>query len=141
MTELKKIVLGMILLTLSTSVATAGEGNERHGGRGSHGGRGGPGSHHGGKKVFETCATSLGISLPEKGSKPPELSAAQKESMHTCMKASMDAKRTEIDACLKAAGVAFGEDGRPSTRPSREQMESCRPKDTANQAANATSAL
>ncbi len=105
-----------------------GRGHGRHHGRGGPGGAGG---HHGGKEAFEACASSLGITIPEKGS-DTRLTDEQRESLHSCVKTAMEAKRGEVDACLKAAGVAFGENGRPSTRPTREQMEACRPAAKAN---------
>jgi hypothetical protein len=112
------------LMILTATFAQAGEGNNGH----SRHGRGGPGGHHGGpggKEAFETCASSLGITLPVKGSLT-KLTDAEKESLHACVKAATEAKHAAMDACLKAAGVAFGEDGRPSQRPTQVQMESCR---------------
>lgn len=90
----------------------------------------GPGGHHkgpgpGGKEVFEACATSLGITLPAKGS-GTKLEDSQKESLRACVKAKMDERKAAMHACLMAAGIEFGDDGRPKTRPTREQMDSCR---------------
>jgi hypothetical protein len=118
-------------LTLSLMIISGAEAAYGNAGPGVFGGEGreggGPGlrMRHGpqGKKMVEACASSLGIALPQPGGTEP--SESDREELHACMKAKMKEKKAAMDACLMAAGVEFGEDGWPTSRPSKEQMEAC----------------
>jgi hypothetical protein len=117
----------------------SGEGGGAQGrpGMGRRRGPGGPGGP-GGKEVVEACASSLGIAIPEKGSET-KLSDSDKSKLHECVKAKIEEKKAAMKACLEGQGVTFDENGKPSSRPSKEQMDACRDASSSTDTATDTS--